>query len=234
MPVEIPSPIPFEHDTVHHLLRSGARQPVLAHLVRSTACSPVAADSSGRAARCISSGAPSISPSHGFPGARAAARGPCVDARGLFPRGDQPRILARERPHPRAGVLRVCRPGTRGPEDRAGASRRAYYHRSSTSSSSRMRPFARQPRPTTRSPPSCRAPTSERRRWAGGIGRPWNGPFEFVNFQLQVPSSNALPTPKFQSSCGLRSSSSNLWPLGAPLGVGSWKCLGIWDLELGS
>ncbi len=41
----------------------------------------------------------------------------------------------------------------------------------------------------------------------------------------QAPSSKSQGTPNFQSPTH--------WNLGVGLGIGSWECLGIWDLELG-
>ena len=91
--------------------------PLLARAAcRSTACSRCSAPvSSARRARCISSGAASTSPS---PASRAAPRRSipaacpslpdCGDARGLFARGQQRRLLARQRRVP-AGRLLLLR-----------------------------------------------------------------------------------------------------------------------------
>ena len=60
--------------------------------------------------------------------ARAAARGPRVHARGLLPRGDQPRVLARQRILPGALLLRVCRAGARRLREARPRPDAAYYH----------------------------------------------------------------------------------------------------------
>ena len=180
MPVEIPSPIRFDQDTVHQLVRSGVREPLLAHPARrSRACSRCrGATSSASAARCISSGARFDLAVTRFSGrARAAARGPGVHARGLLARGDQPRLLAGRRAGARAGVLRVRGAGAgraskrRACEPDAAPSITA----SSANSSFRTRPSEPPGRPIR---PSCRsstAPTIRRRRLAAGIARRLRG-----------------------------------------------------------
>ena len=83
MAVEIPVPIRLDTDEAHHSYDAGAREPLLDDPVegRARVRRLRAATSSASAARCISSGAGSISPSRVFPGARrrrATARRSCA------------------------------------------------------------------------------------------------------------------------------------------------------------